>query len=144
MNCFDLTSCRLFYLWGKIGSILDFLGKIGYWIYGVFSCYIQQYSLSTSAFFRPRPSASNEKCFGFRTILLNITLKHTVYPLDILMYIHAQVIYVWAWKYLRKKLASIVVVVIVIILTLRAHLTAFAASQRDTVRYQAKIGNVQN
>ena len=53
MNCFDLTSCRI--------VKCDI-----YWIYGVFSCYIQQYSPSTSAFFRPRPSASDEKMPRFR------------------------------------------------------------------------------
>ena len=37
-----------------------------YRIYGVFSFYIQQYRPSTSAFFRPRPSASDEKMPRFR------------------------------------------------------------------------------
>ena len=54
-----------------------------YWIYGVFSCYIQQYSPSTSDFFvlglRPR----TKKYLGIGTILLDIVLKHTVYPLHI-------------------------------------------------------------
>ena len=32
-----------------------------YCIYGFSSCYMQQYSPSTSDFFRPRPAASDEK-----------------------------------------------------------------------------------
>ena len=67
-----------------------------YCIYGVFSCYIQQYSPSTSAFFRPRPAPQprhffvlglrprTKKCLGWGTILVDIVLKHTVYPLHIL------------------------------------------------------------
>ena len=51
-----------------------------YCIYGVFSWYIQQYTPSTSAFFRPRPAASDEKLPRFRGYIVAYTpRKHRIY-----------------------------------------------------------------
>ena len=51
-----------------------------YYIYGVFSGYIQHYTPSTSAFFRPRPAASDEKMPRFRGYIVGYTpQKHRIY-----------------------------------------------------------------
>ena len=62
--------------------------KMGYILYiRCFFGYIHKYTPSTSAFFRPRPAASDEKCLGFGGILLDIPLKNKVYTLHIYIYV---------------------------------------------------------
>ena len=72
-------------------------------------------------FFVLRLRTRMKKCLGF-AVLLDITLKHAVYSLHILMYIHAKVIYCMSMKIFMKKIGFIVVVIIVIKLTLHARL----------------------
>ena len=60
-----------------------------YYIYGVFSGYIQQFTPSTSAFFRPRPAASDEKMPRFRGYIVGYTpQKHRIYITYIYIYIY--------------------------------------------------------
>ena len=59
-----------------------------YCIYGAFSGYIHQYTPSTSAFFRPRPAASDEKMPRFRGYIVGYTpQKHRIYITYIYIYI---------------------------------------------------------